>query len=139
MYIAVDPQSSVPLYQQVKDHLRLAAATGALRPGDQLPTVRDLAARLLLNPNTVARAYRDLQTEGLLSSRQGSGTFVATDAPTLTPADRRHLVAAELHRAAALAQSLGLSAAEFSGLAREAHAQAAPTPAEVDDHVRTRD
>ncbi len=136
MYIAVDPQSSVPLYEQVQDHLRLAVATGALRPGDQLPTVRDLAARLLINPNTVARAYRDLQAAGLLTSRQGSGTFVAEGAQALTPDDRRARVAAALRRAADLAHSLGLTSAEFADLARAA---ADPTPAEVDPHVRTRD
>ena len=139
MYIAVEPQSSVPLYEQVKDHLRFALATGALRPGDQLPTVRALAARLLINPNTVARAYRDLQTEGLLTSRQGSGTFVAASAQAFTADDRRRRVAEELRRAAALAHSLGLTAPEFRDLANAAHAGAGLTSAEVDDHVRTRD
>ena len=139
MYIAVDPQSSVPLYEQVKEHLRFALTTGALRPGDQLPTVRDLAARLLINPNTVARAYRDLQAQGLLTSRQGSGTFVAEGAEAFGEEDRRRRVSEALRRAAALAHSLGLTAPEFRDLADAAHAGAGLTSAEVDDHVRTRD
>jgi GntR family transcriptional regulator len=139
MYIVVDPQSSVPLYEQVKDHLRLALATGALRGGEQLPTVRDLAARLLINPNTVARAYRELQAQGLLTSRQGSGTFVAEGAEAIGEEDRRRRVAEELRRVASLAHSLGLTAPEFRDLASEAHARADLTSAEVDDHARTRD
>ena len=120
MYIAVDPKSSVPLYVQVKEQMRMAVATGALRVGDQLPTVRELAARVLINPNTVARAYRELQAEGLLTSRQGSGTFVADGAEMIGQEEARRRVAEALQRVAATAASLELSGPEFQQLAGQA-------------------
>ena len=83
----LDPRSGVATYlqivQQVKDALRL----GTIDVGDQLPTVRQVVAHLAVNPNTVAKAYRDLEREGLVVARQGRGTFVAN---TLAPASLRH-------------------------------------------------
>lgn len=108
MYLSLDQKSGAPLYLQLKQQMRLAVATGALRPGDQLPTVRDLAARLRLNPNTVARVYRELQAERLLLSRQGSGTFVADDVPTLASDEASVLAHARLAESIAFARNLGL-------------------------------
>jgi DNA-binding transcriptional regulator YhcF (GntR family) len=83
----LDPRSGVATYlqivQQVKDALRL----GVLDVGDQLPTVREVVSDLAINPNTVAKAYRDLEREGLVVARQGRGTFVAS---TLAPASLHH-------------------------------------------------
>jgi DNA-binding transcriptional regulator YhcF (GntR family) len=83
----LDPQSGVATYlqivQQVKDALRL----GTIEVGDQLPTVREVVADLAINPNTVAKAYRDLEREGLVVARQGRGTFVAS---TLASSSLRH-------------------------------------------------
>ena len=120
MYVSVDHKSSVPLYVQLKEQLHLAVATGVLQPGDQLPTVRDLAVRLRVNPNTVARVYRELQAEGLFSSRQGSGTFVADDAKSVGHAEARRILRQRLAGAAALAHSLVLTAAEMHRLLEEA-------------------
>jgi GntR family transcriptional regulator len=116
MYISVDPKSSVPLYVQVKEQLHLAVATGALRTGDQVPTVRDLAARLRVNPNTIARVYRELQSEGLFASRQGSGTFVSETASSVSLAEGRAILRQRLAEAATMGRSLGLSAHEAHGL-----------------------
>ena len=120
MYISVDPKSSVPLYVQVKEQLHLAVATGALEPGDQVATVRDLAARLRVNFNTIARVYRELQTEGLFVSRQGSGTFVADSAERVGQTKGRAILQQRLAEAAALGHSLNLTAAEMRQLAQEA-------------------
>lgn len=79
MRISVDPQSPEPPFEQVKRHLREAIDTGELHPGDRLPTVRRLAADLELAPNTVARAYRELEALGALHTRGRAGTFVAGD------------------------------------------------------------
>ena len=71
-----DDNSGVPVYRQIMDQVRGGIAMGALRPGDQLPTVRQLAVDLAINPNTVVRAYRELELGGLLESNQGTGTFI---------------------------------------------------------------
>lgn len=76
MFDQLDPRSPVPLYAQIAGRLRLAVAAGELRPGESLPSVRQLAARLRVNPATVVQAYRDLETEGFVEMRQGAGTFV---------------------------------------------------------------
>ena len=72
----LNPSSGVPLYQQLMDRVKHAVETGALREGDQLPTIRKLAEDLAMNPNTVIRAYRELEHEGLVELRHGSGAYI---------------------------------------------------------------
>ena len=74
--LRLDENSGVPVYRQIMDQVRGGIAMGALRPGEQLPTVRQLAVDLAINPNTVVRAYRELELGGLLDSNQGTGTFI---------------------------------------------------------------
>ena len=76
--IALDEHTGVPVYRQIIDQVRGGIASGALIAGDQLPTVRQLAVDLSINPNTVVRAYRELELGGLLESNQGTGTFIRT-------------------------------------------------------------
>ena len=73
----LDPHSGVPVYRQLIDQVQVAVATRTLRPGDQLPTVRGVAVDLAINPNTVSRAYREMEIRGLLETQQGTGTFIA--------------------------------------------------------------
>ncbi len=73
----LDLQSGVPVYRQIIDQVTGGMAAGMLRPGDQLPTVRQVAVDLAINPNTVARAYREMEIRGLLETQQGSGTFIS--------------------------------------------------------------
>src|SRR5438067_8631482 len=73
----LDLQSGVPVYRQIIDQVRGGMASGSLVAGDQLPTVRQLAVDLAINPNTVVRAYRELELGGLLETHQGTGTFIA--------------------------------------------------------------
>jgi GntR family transcriptional regulator len=73
-------RTGVPVYRQIIDQVYAARACGAARPGDRLPTVRQLAVDLSINPNTVVRAYRELELTGVLATHQGTGTFLA-DAP----------------------------------------------------------
>lgn len=73
----LDSGSGVPFYRQIQDQILAAVATGALGPGDRLPTVRSLAVDLSVNPNTVARAYKELEIRGVLNTQQGTGTFVS--------------------------------------------------------------
>ena len=74
---ALDLQSGVPVYRQIIDQVQAGVATGALTPGHQLPTVRQVAVDLAINPNTVLRAYRELEIRGVLETQQGTGTFIS--------------------------------------------------------------
>jgi GntR family transcriptional regulator len=76
MEFRLDRKSGVPAYRQVVDQVRQALRLGILRPGDRLPTVRDVVKQIAINPNTVHRAYRDLESQGLTEGRPGSGTFI---------------------------------------------------------------
>jgi GntR family transcriptional regulator len=83
----LDPRSGVATYLQIVQQVKEALRLGTIDVGDQLPTVREVVADLAINPNTVAKAYRDLEREGLVVARQGRGTFIAS---TLAPASLRH-------------------------------------------------
>jgi GntR family transcriptional regulator len=87
---ALDPKSGVPIYRQIQDQIRYGIASGRLLPGEQLPTVRALAVDLSVNPNTVIKAYSELERLGVPTSEQGSGTFIApSPALSLSPEERR--------------------------------------------------
>lgn len=88
MFEHLDPRSPTPLYEQIAARLRLAVASGELRPGETLPSVRQLAARLRVNPATVVQAYRDLEGEGFVDMKQGAGTFVREVAADRRSAER---------------------------------------------------
>lgn len=77
----LDAGSGVPIYLQLVQQVRHAVRYAMLRPGDRLPTAREVVEELAINPNTVLKAYRELEREGFVTSRQGAGTFVAADAP----------------------------------------------------------
>jgi GntR family transcriptional regulator len=78
LLVSIDPRDRTPIYAQLDRGLRAAIVTGRLRPGDQLPTVRQLAVELQVNANTVARVYAELEREGVLETRRGVGSFVST-------------------------------------------------------------
>src|SRR5881392_1928877 len=80
MLFKPNPSSGVPIYLQLMEQVKHAVETGALRPGEQLPGIRPLAEELVINPNTVAKAYRELEHEGVIELRQGSGAFVSDNA-----------------------------------------------------------
>src|SRR5436305_1224740 len=84
----LDGHSGVPVYRQLIDQVQGAIAAGALKPGDQLPTVRLVAVELAINPNTVMRAYREMEIRGILDTQQGTGTFIAA-CPAETTDDHR--------------------------------------------------
>src|SRR5436190_23353380 len=78
----LDPRSGIPTYLQIVQQVRQAIRVGILRPGDQLPTVKEVVAKLVINPNTVLKAYRELDHEGLVDGRRGQGTFVSSSLPS---------------------------------------------------------
>jgi len=85
----LDLHTGVPVYRQIIDQVMVGIAAGSLSTGQQLPTVRQLAVDLSVNPNTVARAYRELEIRGVLTTQQGSGTFISGKKPDLSEADRQ--------------------------------------------------
>ncbi|HEX7525474.1 MAG TPA: GntR family transcriptional regulator [Gaiellaceae bacterium] len=106
----LDPRSGVATYLQIVQQVKEALRLGTIDVGDQLPTVREVVADLAINPNTVAKAYRDLEHEGLVVAYQGRGTFVAS---TLAPASLRH------HEELRAALERWLQTAESAGLDEE--------------------
>ncbi|HVT28760.1 MAG TPA: GntR family transcriptional regulator [Lacipirellulaceae bacterium] len=89
MEFQVDPTTRVPIYRQLMDQIRLAVARGRLRAGSRLPSVRVLSRELVINPNTVARVYTELERDGVLNTRPGLGVFVAEPQAELSAAARR--------------------------------------------------
>lgn len=77
MFVKPNPSSGVPIYLQLMEQIKHAIETGSLRPGEQLPGIRSLAETLVINPNTIAKVYRELEHEGVLELRHGLGAFVA--------------------------------------------------------------
>lgn len=88
----LDVQSGVPVYRQIIDQVQGGLASGALSSGDQLPTVRQVAVDLAINPNTVSRAYREMEIRGFLDTQQGTGTFVADRKVEYSRDDRERIL-----------------------------------------------
>ncbi len=91
--ITLDHHSGVPIYRQIISQIRYAIARGDLTPGCQLPTVRQLAVELSVNPNTVIKAYKELEIRGNLETQQGTGTFISEAGISITDDERQRLVA----------------------------------------------
>lgn len=120
MFDHIDPRSPTPLYAQIASRLRLAVAAGELRPGEVLPSVRALAARLRVNPATVVQAYRDLETEGFVEMRQGAGTYVRDVQDEKRAGERAQQAVALVRRMVADAGRLGVSTDELvAAIAKE--------------------
>jgi GntR family transcriptional regulator len=108
-----------PIYGQIADRVKFAVAGGVLRPGDLVPSVRELSKQLVVNPNTVARAYRDLQTEGLLESVRGMGLQVAEGAVDRCRTARREMIRQRLRQVIEEARQSKMDSAEIEGILRE--------------------
>jgi len=126
MLFRPNPSLGVPIYLQLMEQVKHAVETGALRPGDQLPGIRPLAEELVINPNTVAKAYRELEHEGVIELRHGAGAFIAASAKGKKPADRVRLAQPIVTTAIEKLRAKGLSdeeirrlfEAELAGLAK---------------------
>ncbi len=109
---SIDQKSGVPFYRQIIERVKFGIAGGRLTPGDQLPTVRRLAADLSVNPNTVIRAYREMEIEGVLDTQQGSGTFVSDRRPEIDDLERRRMLDQILTELLARASGFGFTVGE---------------------------
>lgn len=115
--LALDAADPTPIYAQLERAIRAAIATGALRAGDQLPTVRQLAVQLRINANTVARVYAALERAGVFETRRGVGTFVSTSPPKPLPQrERERLLRAFATRVLADAEAQGFSLEDVLGV-----------------------
>ena len=105
----LDPASGLPFYRQIIDQVLLAVADGRLKPGAQLPTVRQLAVDLAINLNTVARAYREMEIRGIVETQQGTGTFVASRPARPRSGEKKRAVQELLDQFVASATSKGIT------------------------------
>jgi DNA-binding transcriptional regulator YhcF (GntR family) len=126
MFMRPNPSSGVPIYLQLMEQVKHGIETGALRPGEQLPGIRPLAEELVMNPNTVAKAYRELEHEGVIELRHGAGAFVSANAQAKKLTDKlragQTLVATVIERLRARGitdeEIRRLFEAELAGLSR---------------------
>lgn len=116
---ALDLHTGVPVYRQLIDQVRGGIASGTLSAGDQLPTVRQLAVDLEINPNTVMRAYRELELGGLLETHQGTGTFISDRKPEKKTAERERQLSQMAGEFAARAGAAGFTLEELLGRLEE--------------------
>ena len=116
----IEPASPVPIFQQIADGIRAAVAAGVYRPGDLIPSVRAQALNLVVNPNTVQRAYEQLEREGLIESRKGTGMVVAADATIAARNGAGDAVRSTFAQGISLGQSAGMSRAAIDRTYREA-------------------
>ena len=109
---SVDPRDPVPVWKQIEDGVRRLVASGSLRPGGLIPSVRDLARDLRVNPMTVSKAYQRLTEAGVLEVRRGEGTFVARGAPLMTRGEKTRELTEAAARFAAVGVTLGATVDE---------------------------
>lgn len=119
MFFRIEPDNGVAIYEQIARQIKYAIANGALRPGELVPSVRELAVLLAVNPNTVAKAYRDLQNESVLETLRGEGLRVARLAVERCRKARQRLLEERMSAVATEALQGGLTEVEFLTLVRE--------------------
>ena len=119
MFLHVDVRNGLAVYDQIVRQVKFAVADGALRSGDLVPSVRELARELAINPNTVARAYRQLQDDGVLELVRGTGLSIAAAARRQCQAERTKLIRARLRLVLEEALHSGLEVDDIDGLMRD--------------------
>jgi GntR family transcriptional regulator len=117
--IYISTQDGVPIYLQIVNQVKYMVAAGRLKPGEQLPPVRKLAEELVINPNTVARAYRELEAANVLSSRQGSGAYVADNASPLARREQTKILRDRVDQLLAEARHMDISVEDLISLIRQ--------------------
>lgn len=137
LHLQLDPRSGVPAYRQLMDQVKYYIAGGTLRPGDQLPSIRELASALAVNPTTVVRVYTELAREGVLEMRHGKGAYVAAQSVGLAPAEQEQALRRSARQLALEASQLGIPGARVVQVVREElNALARPDAAGGDEPVK---
>ncbi len=118
MDLKIDTNNGAPIYLQIVEQIKRSVAMGRIQPEEGLPSVRQLAMELTINPNTVARAYLELEHEGVIYKRQGQGTFVAAQGVDASRRERQKAVAGMLERAIVEAVESGMTPEEIDAMYR---------------------
>ena len=119
MRFVIDVKSGVPFYRQIIDQIQFAIADGRLGCGDQLPTVRQLAVELKINPNTVARAYQELEIKGVVNTQMGTGTFIGSEKVEISDLERKRMLGQICTELLSRASSYGFTLREVIEALRE--------------------
>jgi GntR family transcriptional regulator len=124
MLYRIEPESPIPIYKQIEAQVIFGVAAGALPVGEQIPSVRDLAGKLTVHPNTVARAFQELERRGVVAARRGKGMYVTDDAPRLCRDARQEIVRSRIREVLREAASSALTGEEIRRLVEEELAHA---------------
>jgi GntR family transcriptional regulator len=119
LHFQINPHSGVPVYRQMVDQVKYYIASETLKPGDQLPSIRELAQKLAVNPTTVVRVYSDLEHEGVIEMRHGKGAFVAVSARRMSATERERTLRELARHLAVEAVQMGAPASQVLKLVRE--------------------
>jgi len=114
--ITIETTSFIPIYEQIKNGIKGKISLGVLKANEPLPSIRDLAAELVVNPNTVARAYRDLESEGFITTRKGKASFVTENSSSLIKQERQRFIDEVFERAISEARKFGLGEEEIRAI-----------------------
>jgi GntR family transcriptional regulator len=132
MFENINIRSSVAVYLQIENLVQFAIASGTIKPGDQLPSIAELAERAGVNPNTVAKSYRDLEVMGLLYTRRGMGVFINKDIQAKCKDECRKRTITRLHEVVSEAKAAGMTAREVKDITEQSYATKSdpygPTP-----------
>ncbi len=119
MWLDINPRSSTPIYQQLVDGVKELVARGILEPGERMPTVREMAAELSLNPNTIAKAYQRLEQEGIIETMRSRGTFVADRTVVFDKETAKQQLSDQVEKVLVEAYHLGLNREDIKELFEE--------------------
>jgi len=117
--ITINLSDGVPIYRQIVNQVKYLVASGLLQPGEELPPIRTLALQLKVTPNTIVKAYGDLEISGVIHKRQGSGTFVSDARPQLAIRERRRVIEQRIDALLAEAHQLNFTAEEILRMVRD--------------------
>ena len=131
MQIYLSPDDGVPIYLQIVNQVKYLVASGRLAPGEELPPIRALAEQLLVNPNTVARAYRELEVAGVVTKRRTAGTYVSDAGSPLARQEQLRILAQRVDALLAEARHMDVSLEELVDLLRRRSDAMQPSPEEV--------
>jgi GntR family transcriptional regulator len=135
MHIQISLQDGVPIYRQIVSQVKYMVASGQLLPEDELPPIRVLAKQLLVTPNTVVKAYRELEVDGVIYKRRGAGTYVSESMSPLARNEQRKILAGRVDGLLAEARQMNFSFEHVLGLLHERRAAMCKNSDEEEDHV----